>query len=69
MVIRTKSVEYMPLILSVASFANGTCWTIYSLLKFDINILVSTMYVCIYIYINTHMAVYTHTHHTPHIWQ
>lgn len=50
MVIRTKSVEYMPLILSVASFANGTCWTIYSLLKFDINILVSTMYVCIYIY-------------------
>ena len=41
MVIETKSVEFMPLYLSIASFCNGACWTIYSLLKFDINILVS----------------------------
>lgn len=40
MVIKTKSVEYMPLILSVASFCNGLCWTIYALLKFDVNIVV-----------------------------
>nr|UJT76397.1 bidirectional sugar transporter SWEET4c [Hemerocallis fulva] len=40
MVIKTKSVEYMPLFLSVASFCNGTCWTVYSLLKFDLNILI-----------------------------
>ncbi|XP_020270795.1 bidirectional sugar transporter SWEET4-like [Asparagus officinalis] len=40
LVITTKSVEFMPLYLSVASFLNGACWTVYSLLKFDINILV-----------------------------
>ncbi|KAG0486540.1 hypothetical protein HPP92_008635 [Vanilla planifolia] len=39
-VIKTKSVEYMPLFLSLASFCNGLCWTVYSLLRFDINILI-----------------------------
>ncbi|XP_020588836.1 bidirectional sugar transporter SWEET4-like [Phalaenopsis equestris] len=38
MVIQTKSVEYMPLSISVASFFNGLCWTIYALIRFDIYI-------------------------------
>ncbi|KAH7651652.1 Multitransmembrane protein [Dioscorea alata] len=38
LVIQTKSVEYMPLTLSVASFFNGVCWTTYALLKFDLYI-------------------------------
>ncbi|CAN6444495.1 unnamed protein product [Victoria cruziana] len=40
LVIKTKSVEYMPLSLSIASFLNGICWTIYALLPFDINIVI-----------------------------
>lgn len=40
MVIKTKSVKYMPLTLSIANLCNGIVWLIYSLLKFDINILV-----------------------------
>ncbi|KAK8953769.1 Bidirectional sugar transporter SWEET4 [Platanthera zijinensis] len=36
MVIQTKSVEFMPLSLSVASFFNGLCWTIYALIRFDL---------------------------------
>ncbi|XP_068661874.1 bidirectional sugar transporter SWEET4-like [Aristolochia californica] len=36
LVIRTKSVEYMPLSLSLASFANGICWTTYALIRFDL---------------------------------
>ncbi|CAM8884108.1 unnamed protein product [Rhodiola kirilowii] len=35
MVITTKSVEYMPFTLSLASFANGTCWLCYALFDFD----------------------------------
>ncbi|KAM7525912.1 hypothetical protein LguiA_015814 [Lonicera macranthoides] len=35
LVINTKSVEYMPLFLSIASFANGICWTCYALIRFD----------------------------------
>ncbi|CAL5433476.1 unnamed protein product [Camellia sinensis] len=35
MVISTKSVEYMPLTLSLASCANGICWTTYALIRFD----------------------------------
>nr|UJT76401.1 bidirectional sugar transporter SWEET7 [Hemerocallis fulva] len=38
LVIQTKSVEFMPFPLSFASFCNGACWTIYSVLKFDVNI-------------------------------
>ncbi|KAM7471319.1 hypothetical protein LguiA_009502 [Lonicera macranthoides] len=34
-VIRTKSVKYMPFYLSLASFANGLCWTAYALIKLD----------------------------------
>ncbi|CAN0839565.1 Bidirectional sugar transporter SWEET5 [Linum grandiflorum] len=40
LVIKTKSVKYMPFYLSLAGFCNGIVWTIYSLLKFDINILI-----------------------------
>lgn len=36
LVIQTKSVEYMPLFLSVASFFNGLCWTIYAQIRFDL---------------------------------
>ncbi|XP_008783153.2 bidirectional sugar transporter SWEET4-like [Phoenix dactylifera] len=35
MVIKTRSVEFMPLFLSLASFFNGTCWTAYALIRFD----------------------------------
>lgn len=35
MVIQTKSVEYMPLFLSLASLVNGICWTAYALIRFD----------------------------------
>lgn len=31
----TKSIEYMPLSISLASFGNGVAWTTYSLLPFD----------------------------------
>ncbi|XWS44189.1 hypothetical protein CRYUN_Cryun15aG0023100 [Craigia yunnanensis] len=40
-VITTKSVEYMPFWLSVASLANGIIWTIFALIQLDIFILVS----------------------------
>ncbi|CAD6251113.1 unnamed protein product [Miscanthus lutarioriparius] len=38
MVIQTKSVEYMPLFLSLASLVNGICWTAYALIHFDLYI-------------------------------
>ncbi|PKI56962.1 bidirectional sugar transporter SWEET5 [Punica granatum] len=38
-VIKTRSVKYMPFYLSLANFANGLIWTVYALLKFDINLL------------------------------
>ncbi|KAK7291641.1 hypothetical protein RIF29_06948 [Crotalaria pallida] len=34
-VIRTKSVKYMPFLLSLANFCNGLIWVIYALLKWD----------------------------------
>ncbi|KAJ6423957.1 hypothetical protein OIU84_024851 [Salix udensis] len=40
-VVTTKSVEFMPLYLSLANFLNGCVWTAYALIKFDIFILVS----------------------------
>ncbi|KAJ8750239.1 hypothetical protein K2173_014154 [Erythroxylum novogranatense] len=40
-VIRTKSVEYMPLSLSITNFLNGCCWTAYALIQFDAFILAS----------------------------
>ncbi|KAK9272418.1 hypothetical protein L1049_002790 [Liquidambar formosana] len=40
-VIKTKSVEYMPLNLSLANFLNGCIWTAYALIKFDLYILIS----------------------------
>jgi solute carrier family 50 protein (sugar transporter) len=41
-VIKTKSTEYMPFLLSLVNFANGCCWTAYALIKFDLYITVST---------------------------
>lgn len=38
LVIHTKSVEFMPLFLSLASFFNGLCWTTYALIRFDLYI-------------------------------
>ncbi|KAK7256402.1 hypothetical protein RIF29_29847 [Crotalaria pallida] len=35
LVITTKSVEYMPFFLSLASFGNGVCWTTYAFIPFD----------------------------------
>ncbi|XVF12927.1 hypothetical protein REPUB_Repub08aG0162200 [Reevesia pubescens] len=35
LVISTKSVEYMPFFLSLASFANGVAWSTYAFLPFD----------------------------------
>ncbi|GAB4834606.1 hypothetical protein Ancab_032869 [Ancistrocladus abbreviatus] len=35
LVITTKSVEYMPFSLSLASFANGITWTVYAIHPFD----------------------------------
>ncbi|RAL41461.1 hypothetical protein DM860_010255 [Cuscuta australis] len=41
-VYRTKSVEYMPLSLSLASFLNGLCWSAYAFIKvFDKVLLIS----------------------------
>ncbi|KAK8530736.1 hypothetical protein V6N13_030680 [Hibiscus sabdariffa] len=40
MVIRTKSVKYMPFTLSLFSLLNGIVWMTYALLQFDINVLV-----------------------------
>ncbi|RHN63524.1 putative SWEET sugar transporter [Medicago truncatula] len=34
-VIRSKSVKYMPFLLSLANFANGLIWTTYALLRWD----------------------------------
>jgi solute carrier family 50 protein (sugar transporter) len=39
-VVRTKSVEYMPVYLSLVGLVNGICWTAYALIKFDIFITV-----------------------------
>ncbi|GLJ37831.1 hypothetical protein SUGI_0769520 [Cryptomeria japonica] len=36
LVIKTKSVKYMPLSLSLAGLANGIVWTAYALIRFDI---------------------------------
>ncbi|XP_019423218.1 PREDICTED: bidirectional sugar transporter SWEET4-like [Lupinus angustifolius] len=35
MVVKTKSVEYMPLFISLASFGNSVAWTTYALISFD----------------------------------
>ncbi|XP_031484653.1 bidirectional sugar transporter SWEET5-like [Nymphaea colorata] len=40
LVVTTKSVEYMPFTLSFVSLINGVCWTLYSFLPLDINILI-----------------------------
>ncbi|KAF3437249.1 hypothetical protein FNV43_RR20002 [Rhamnella rubrinervis] len=40
-VITTKSVRYMPFYLSLTNFLNGSVWTAFALIKFDVYILVS----------------------------
>ncbi|XP_019160470.1 PREDICTED: bidirectional sugar transporter SWEET5-like [Ipomoea nil] len=40
-VIATKSVEYMPLFLSVCTFANALCWAAFALLRIDLFILIT----------------------------
>ncbi|GLT45654.1 hypothetical protein SLA2020_194700 [Shorea laevis] len=40
LVVRTKSVEYMPVYLSLASFANCVTWTCYAFLPYDPFILI-----------------------------
>nr|XP_043608542.1 bidirectional sugar transporter SWEET6b-like [Erigeron canadensis] len=40
MVITTKSVEYMPFLLSLFCFANGVCWFTYALIRFDIFVII-----------------------------
>ncbi|KAK9747927.1 hypothetical protein RND81_02G024000 [Saponaria officinalis] len=35
MVIKTKSVKYMPFGLSLTNFLNGACWTAYACIQFD----------------------------------
>lgn len=50
MVIQTKSVKYMPFYLSLVSFLNGVCWTAYSLLRFDLYILVRHTFLIFFLY-------------------
>ncbi|XP_055826127.1 bidirectional sugar transporter SWEET7-like [Solanum dulcamara] len=40
LVVRSKSVEFMPFFLSLFSFLNGVSWTTYALIRFDAFILV-----------------------------
>ncbi|GKV18908.1 hypothetical protein SLEP1_g29229 [Rubroshorea leprosula] len=40
MVIKTKSVKYMPFYLSLANLLNGIIWAIYAILKFDPYVLI-----------------------------
>jgi solute carrier family 50 (sugar transporter) len=40
-VIKTKSVEYIPFFQSLVSFLNGSCWTAYALIRFDLYVTVS----------------------------
>lgn len=42
MVIRTRSVQYMPFLLSLFNFLNGLIWTLYSIVTQDIFIAVTS---------------------------
>ncbi|KAE8694559.1 hypothetical protein F3Y22_tig00110781pilonHSYRG00026 [Hibiscus syriacus] len=46
MVIKTKSVKYMPYTLSLFNVLCGIIWMVYALLKFDINVLVPNVVGC-----------------------
>lgn len=52
MVITTKSVEYMPFLLSLFCFANGVCWFSYALIRFDPFVAVITLSFSIYFLFN-----------------
>ncbi|CAA0812918.1 Bidirectional sugar transporter SWEET1 [Striga hermonthica] len=47
-VIKTKSVEYMPFLLSLFVFLSATCWLIYGLIGKDIFILVPNGLGCLF---------------------
>ncbi|KAE8675559.1 Bidirectional sugar transporter SWEET6b [Hibiscus syriacus] len=47
MVIKTKSVKYMPFTLSLFNVLCGIVWMVYALLKFDINVLVPNVMGCL----------------------
>lgn len=49
-VIQTKSVKYMPFLLSFANFANGIIWTTYALLKWDPFIVVIIIIVLVFFF-------------------
>ncbi|KAL5989437.1 hypothetical protein ACLOJK_010328 [Asimina triloba] len=40
MVIKTRSVEYLPFFLAFTSFVNGLCWAVYGLIHFDVMIFI-----------------------------
>ncbi|KAG1346907.1 Bidirectional sugar transporter SWEET6b [Cocos nucifera] len=42
-VIKTKSVEYLPFYLCLAGLFNGACWTTYALIRFDIFVLIPNL--------------------------
>lgn len=62
MVIKTKSVKYMPFWLSLVAFLNGVCWTSYALLKFDIFITVTQ---CFPAYISNSSYFFYFSYHHP----
>jgi solute carrier family 50 protein (sugar transporter) len=47
-VIKTKSVEYIPFFQSLVSFLNGSCWTAYALIRFDLYVYVNKLTMEIY---------------------
>ncbi|KAG5412261.1 hypothetical protein IGI04_008580 [Brassica rapa subsp. trilocularis] len=47
LVIKTKSVKYMPFFLSLANFMNGAIWIVYACLKFDLYILIPNALGCL----------------------
>ncbi|CAN8308221.1 unnamed protein product, partial [Cochlearia groenlandica] len=48
MVIKTKSVEFMPFWLSLAAFLNASAWTIYALMPFDLFMAIPNVIGCVF---------------------
>ncbi|KAJ0609342.1 putative SWEET sugar transporter [Helianthus annuus] len=55
LVITTKSVEYMPFLLSLFCLCNGLCWFVYALFPFDPFIAVSNHFFRVH---HVHMIYY-----------
>ncbi|XP_057789200.1 bidirectional sugar transporter SWEET17-like isoform X1 [Salvia miltiorrhiza] len=62
-VVMTKSVEYMPLLLSICLCANGLIWAIYAMLVRDIFLLVSLLFALLYFFTLLIVSRYTNFHH------